>query len=113
MIVRTGVQVVNFDAYQYGSSISLYANDIKTLFERGGSIAWGIVPTTTAVNKETAQSLAKLLLSCFDGLIKKGISKDLLIERAILTPSCGTGSLSPEVAQRVFDLLAEVRKLVF
>jgi len=111
MIVRSGVQVVNFDAYQYGSSISLYANDIKTLFERGGSIAWGIVPTTTAVHKETAQSLTNLLLTCFDGLIKKGFSKDLLRERAILTPSCGTGSLTPEVAQRVFELLAEVRKL--
>ena len=111
MIVRSGVQVVNFDAYQYGASISLYANDIKTLFERGGSIAWGIVPTTTAVHKETAQSLANLLQTCFDGLIKKGISKDLLRERAIITPSCGTGSLAPEVAKRVFDLLAQVQKL--
>lgn len=111
MIVRSGVQVVNFDAYQYGASISLYSNDIKTLFERGGSIAWGIIPTTTAVNKETAQSLAKLLMTCFDGLIKKGISKELLCERAILTPSCGTGSLTPEVAKRVFDLLAEVRTM--
>ncbi|MEI6562711.1 MAG: hypothetical protein WCO42_00225 [bacterium] len=109
MIVRSGVQVVNFDAYQYGASISLYANDIKTLFERGGSIAWGIVPTTTAVNKESAQSLTQLLLACFDGLMKKGISKDLLRERAIITPSCGAGSLAPDVAKRVFDLLAEVR----
>lgn len=110
MIVRTGVQVVNFDAYQYGNSISLYANDIKTLFERGGSIAWGIVPTTTAIGKETAESLTQLLQSCFDGLIKKGIPGELLRERALITPSCGTGSLTTETAKRVFDLLAEVRK---
>ena len=110
MIVRSGVQVVNFDAYQYGSSIALYANDIQTLFERGGSIAWGIVPTTTAIHKETVQSLTALLHTCFEGLIKKGFSKDLIRERAILTPSCGTGSLTPEVAKQVFSLLAEVRQ---
>ena len=110
MIVRSGVQVVNFDAYQYGASISLYAKDIQTLFDRGGSIAWGIVPTTTAIHKETAQSLAALLQTCFDGLIKKGFSRAQLCERAILTPSCGTGSLTPEVAGQVFSLLAEVRR---
>ena len=110
VIVRSGVQVVNFDAYQYGSSIALYARDIQTLLERGGSIAWGIVPTTTAIHKETVESLVKLQQACFDGLVKKGIAKDLLRERAILTPSCGTGSLTPEVAKQVFSMLAEVRQ---
>ena len=110
MIVRSGVQVVNFDAYQYGASIALYAKDIQTLLERGGSIAWGIVPTTTAIHKESVPSLVALLSTCFEGLIKKGFSKDLLRERAILTPSCGTGSLTPELAQQVFGMLAEVRQ---
>ena len=109
MVVRSGVQVINFDAYQYGSSISLYAADVKTLLDRGGSIAWGIVPTTTALAKETTESLVARMEQCFAALTAKGFSRDLLRERAILTPSCGAGSLSPAEAARVFQLLREVR----
>ncbi|NQT26244.1 hypothetical protein HQ585_12875 [candidate division KSB1 bacterium] len=109
MIVRSGVQVINFDAYQYGESISLYPDDIKAFFDRGGSIAWGIVPTTPAINRETVEGLTERLKGCFDAMERKGFSKALLYERAILTPSCGAGNLSLDEARRVFDLLAGVQ----
>jgi hypothetical protein len=112
VIVRSGVQVINFDAYQYGTSISLYADDIKALFDRGGSIAWGIIPTTAALSKETTETLVQRLERCFEAMIRKGFSRELLRERAMLTPSCGTGSLSPHEAGRVFTLLREVRDRV-
>ncbi len=111
VIVRSGVQVINFDAYQYGSSISLYSDDVRALFDRGGSIAWGIVPTTAALKKETAETLAQQLELCFAALIRKGFAPELVRERALITPSCGTGSLSPLETKRVFDLLREVRDL--
>ncbi len=110
MIARTGVQVVNFDAYQYGESISLYPNEVGALFDRGGSIAWGIVPTTPAVNDETAEGLTERLKCCFKAMEGKGFPKALLCERAIITPSCGAGSLSPDDGRRVFELLAEVQR---
>ena len=110
VIVRSGVQVVNFDAYFYGESISLYPEQVKALFDRGGSIAWGIVPTTQVVNRESADSLTGRMEACFDAMTRKGFSKALLRERAMLTPSCGTGNLSAGEARRVFELLAEVRK---
>ena len=109
VVVRSGVQVINFDAYQYGSSIALYADDVRSLFDRGGSIAWGIVPTTVAVNKETAETLTQRLEGCFEAMERKGFAPELVRARAILTPSCGAGSLSPEAAGRVFELLREVR----
>jgi hypothetical protein len=46
-----------------------------------------------------------------DGLAGKGIDPGLLRERALLTPSCGTGSISEELAGRVLGLLAEVSSL--
>lgn len=109
MVARSGVQVINFDAYQYGNSISLYPEDIRALFNRGGSIAWGIVPTTPVVTTETAEGLTRRLKSCFDALTHKGFAPELLRERAILTPSCGAGSLNPAETARVFELLREVR----
>jgi hypothetical protein len=110
VIVKSGVQVVNFDAYFYGESISLYPEQVKALFDRGGSIAWGIVPTTPVVNKESADSLTRRIGVCFDAMIRKGFSEALLRERAILTPSCGTGNLSADETRRVFELLADVRE---
>ncbi|OGV78637.1 MAG: hypothetical protein A3K19_31945 [Lentisphaerae bacterium RIFOXYB12_FULL_65_16] len=111
MVARSGVQVINFDAYQYGPSIALYPDDLAPFFERGGCIAWGIVPTTSAVNEVTAEGLLLRLQACFEALRRKGFSSALLRERAILTPSCGTGTLTPCEARRVFELLGQVREL--
>jgi len=43
-----------------------------------------------------------------DHLASKGIDKQLIAEQCILTPSCGTGSLSPEDAVMVYDRLAKL-----
>jgi len=112
MIARSGVQVINFDAYQYGESISLYPDEIKALFDCGGSIAWGIVPTTPALKKETVEGLIQRFQSCLDAMEKKGFSKAILHERAILTPSCGAGNLTLDEAKRVFELLAKLKSAI-
>jgi hypothetical protein len=110
--LRTGVQVLNFDAYQYGTTIALYPDEVRNLFDRGGCIAWGIVPTSDAIAAETVDSLAQRLHECMDALAAKGFADDLLCERSLLTPSCGAGSMSVENARRVFDLLEQLRQKV-
>ena len=111
MVTRTGVQVINFDAYQYGRSMSLYPDDLRAFFDRGGSIAWGIVPTTsTAINEATAEELTQRLRSCFDDMVRNGFSNELLCARALITPSCGAGNLTVSEARRVFELLAAVQR---
>jgi len=109
MVIRSGVDVVNFDAHQFGTTISLYADDVRALFDRGGSIAWGIVPTTGAITNETVDSLTRRLDECFASLEAKGFDRDLLRQRAILTPSCGVGTLAPDQGRKVFELLAGLR----
>ena len=109
VIIRSGVGIVNFDAYQYGPRMALYADAVKTLFDRGGSIAWGIVPTTDAVDNETVESLTPKLQECLDALCEKGFTEAEVKDRSILTPSCGAGSLTVEQAEKVFRLLGELR----
>ncbi|MBL7220196.1 MAG: hypothetical protein ISS69_08785 [Phycisphaerae bacterium] len=109
VVIRSGVDVVNFDAHQYGTRISLYADDVRALFDRGGSIAWGIVPTTGDVANETVESLSRRLDECFASLEAKGFDRDLLRRRAILTPSCGVGTLTPDQGRKVFELLRQLR----
>jgi len=113
MVVRTGVDVINFDAYQYGPTLALYADDIATLFDRGGSIAWGIVPTlSAAVATETVESLVARLDECFVALEAKGLDGALIRRRALLTPSCGTGTLTADEGRKVFGLLRGLREIV-
>ena len=112
MVGRTGVQVINFDAYQYGQTIALYPEEVSSLYDRGGCIAWGIIPTSQEVHEETADSLAEQLEGHVTNLADKGFDEDLVWERSILTPSCGAGSLKPDDARRVFDLLAELQQLL-
>ncbi len=109
VMASTGVQVLNFDAYQFGHTMGLYPDAVAVHLARGGCIAWGIVPTTADIARAEVDTLAASLRQSFAGLTEKGISPSLLWERAALTPSCGAGSMSEAQAVRVFRLLRRVR----
>ncbi len=105
VMASTGVQVLNFDAYQFGHTMGLYPDAIAAHLAGGGCIAWGIVPTTAEIERADVDSLARSLRQSFAALTDKGIDEALLRERALLTPSCGAGSLGPPQAEKVFRLL--------
>jgi methionine synthase II (cobalamin-independent) len=109
VLLSTNLNILSFDAYGYLETLSLYPGELKAFLERGGILAWGIVPTSEAVLKEDAQSLVKRFKEGVETLSKKGIDQALL-QRAIITPSCGTASLSIPLAERVCQLTAEVSK---
>jgi hypothetical protein len=100
------VDIISFDAFQYGETIAMYAEAVKAYLARGGALAWGIVPTSTLIREQTVEGLALRLEGMMDHLTSKGIEKRLLADQALLTPSCGTGSLKPEEAELVYDRLA-------
>jgi hypothetical protein len=104
--VDAGVDIISFDAFQYGETIAMYAAAVKGFLTRGGALAWGIVPTSTLIWGETVEGLALRLEGMMDHLASNGIEKRLIADQAVLTPSCGTGSLTPEEAELVYDRLA-------
>ena len=107
LLLSTKLDILSFDAYGYLENLSLYPKELKHFLERGGILAWGIVPTSEDVQKEDAQSLINRFQKGVEALSKEGIDP-ILLKRAILTPSCGTGSLSIPLAERVCRLTAEV-----
>ncbi len=112
ILVDAGVDIISFDAYQYGETISYYPQQIKAFLERGGVLAWGIVPSTGAIAHETPQSLVERLKQRMGMLAEKGIDSDILWERCLLTPSCGTGSLAEDAAVKVLGTLSAVSRLL-
>jgi len=108
VLLETSVDILNLDAYEYVESLSLYPDAVSAFLERGGIIAWGIVPASPLVENETVDSLVERLHKAMDLFVKKGISLDKLLAAGMVTPSCGTGSLSPPTADRVLELTAKV-----
>ena len=72
-------------------------------------MAWGIIPTSEAILKEDSQGIVNRFNKGIEILVKKGIDPTLL-QRAIITPSCGTASLPIPLAERVCEVTAEVSK---
>lgn len=110
ILIDAGVDIVNFDAFGYGDTIIMYADSVKKHLERGGILAFGVVPTSAAIREQTVESLETQLEKVIDGLAAKGIDKGLITSQAIITPSCGTGSLDPADAEKVFDLTQQLSK---
>lgn len=110
VLTATTLDILAFDAYSYGDKVSLYPDAINGFLERGGTLAWGIVPTALSedINKETADSLIERVRSLETMFINKGVSTQLLRKQRIYTPSCGMGNLSETDAQRVLVLLEKL-----
>lgn len=112
ILMDAGVDIISFDAYEFGDTIAYYPQRVKDFLEKGGAIAWGIVPTSEKIKAETPESLQKKLEDRIDNLARKGIDKELIRERCLLTPSCGTGSLTEELSAEIFEKLARLSQLL-
>jgi methionine synthase II (cobalamin-independent) len=114
MVLSTKIDILSFDAYSYGYTISLYPDNVASFLERGGAIAWGIVPNDEeGLQQETPASLVERLEREMSVLSEKGISIDLVLRSSLITPQCGLGTLRDEsLAERALHLLANTSMLM-
>lgn len=110
ILMDAGADIVNFDAFDYGETIALYPQAVKRHLESGKALAWGIVPTNSAkIQAETPETLIAKFHALVDHLAHTaGVSRELILRQALITPSCGTGSLPVADAERVFTTLSAV-----
>lgn len=108
LLFNLDLQVVNFDAYQYFSSISVYPQEIQEFLKKGGVMAFGLIPTSDQVLNETSASLTQLFLQQVEILAAKGVNRDLLLRQTLITPACGTGNLATSLADMIYLLTSEV-----
>lgn len=114
LLAETKIDIIAFDAYFFGDKIALYPEQINKFLERGGILAWGIVPTSDpeVLNKETPDTLKEKYIGLLNLYEQKGIKTDLIKNKVMLTPSCGmgSGSLSIKDTETVLELLYELSK---
>jgi methionine synthase II (cobalamin-independent) len=109
ILLQTKIDIINFDAYNYAGSLAIYAAEVKKFLDRGGVIAWGIIPTSTeAILKESVPSLRDRLEEAMVPFTRQGIPFKKLVEQSLLTPACGLPTVTEEGAERALQLLAEL-----
>jgi methionine synthase II (cobalamin-independent) len=110
LLLSTSVDILNFDAYNFSETLALYPSDLRAFLDRGGIIAWGIVPVgdDEQVSRETVDGVTEKLVAAMTRIASKGIPFESLLESALITPACGMGTLSEGGAVRALELLNQV-----
>ena len=108
----SGIDIINFDAFDYQDKFVLYADNIRSFLSRGGIICWGIVPTQNFTGEEDAGLLIRKIRQGIEGLTRRGIGEKLIEERLLLSPACGLGTFSVHKSEKVFQLLSETSNLI-
>ncbi len=112
ILMDTNIDIINFDAYLYSDSLMLYPEKVNDFLRNDKYLAWGIIPTSEdKILSETPESLYEKLLIKQDELATTGVDKNNILNKTIITPACGTGSLSEKAADRVIELLKNVSEL--
>ncbi|WP_418790588.1 hypothetical protein [Phosphitispora sp. TUW77] len=113
LLFESKVDIISFDAFEYFSTIASYMDEMKGFMARGGSLAWGIVPTSAeSVFELTVDSLKSLWEERVHYLVEKGIDRQLIFDQAIITPACGTGTVSIDTAIRIHELTGALSGII-
>ena len=87
-LLNLDLDVVSMDLYTNSEVFQLYGGSIRKFLDRGGTIVWGIVPTgVEAFSQEEIPSLIKRLEDVWAVLWKKGIDREQMISKSMISPA--------------------------
>ena len=112
MVFETGVDIVNFDAFDCMEGFIAHHQEIDRHLGRGGVIAWGVVPNCDKAQALRVDGLADMLEGAFDTLEDRGIDRETLARQSMVTPACGLGPTSVEAAEAALSLTGELSGLL-
>lgn len=118
VLLSTKVDILNLDAYGFIENLALYPAELRGFLDRGGAVCWGIVPNNEEITRVTPLGLAQRLRDGIGMICEKAASRgfdikpDELAGRSLISPACGLGSTTIEIADQVFDTLSETGKIL-
>lgn len=105
------MDILSLDVYSNGEIFSSYSSSIKRFLDKGGVLSWGIVPTNfEPFEKENVKSLEDMLENLWAALYQKGIDRDFLISRSLLSPATCC-LVNPDGEKTVEKAFKEVKEL--
>ncbi|NOR25739.1 MAG: hypothetical protein GQ542_15400 [Desulforhopalus sp.] len=113
VLFESGVDIISYDAYSYFDKLILYSDHLVEFFSRGGILATGIVPTTPEfIDIETVDSLVEKWFKQSRQLQAIGVDAKTVYQQTLITPSCGTGTVSVDQARKVLELTKGVSEQI-
>jgi methionine synthase II (cobalamin-independent) len=118
VLMETPVDILNLDAYEYLENLALYPNEVRAFLDRGGNLAWGIIPNTEHIFAETPAKLAQRLHDGLQLISDKARGRGVSIGteefayRSLITTACGLGPTTIEIADRAVETLARTGEML-
>lgn len=87
-LLNRDLDILSMDAFTNGEILKAYGRHLKKFVERGGVLAWGIIPTWYEAFGETnVEQLMDYLDGLFDLLAGEGLDREQLLARSLLAPA--------------------------
>ncbi len=114
LLLDSQVDIINFDAHGYFDKFVLYGDQLKQFIASGRYLAWGLVPTLAveAIEAATVDTLWQDWSEKLERLEALGLDVAQVKAQSFITPSCGTGSLTPALSEKVLLLTKELSRRV-
>ena len=71
VLLATQVDVLNLDAHGFINNLALYPDELNAFLQRGGRIAWGMIPNNEAIHTAPTAQLAADLLSGIEQIVQR------------------------------------------
>jgi hypothetical protein len=113
-LLKSKLDILSFDSFNCGAVIIHYPS-LRDFLNRGGMISWGIVPTyTDLLERETIDSLIKLLETFWEDLYKNGVDQERLLRQSLLAPAtCNLMNPDREkTVEEAFEMLQELSRKI-
>lgn len=110
-LLNLDLDVLSLDIFTNGEVFSAYAGSVKRFLDRGGILVWGIVPTNyQPFAAETPAGLQKRLEWVWDTLAAKGVDKELLLARSLISPAtcCLVNPDREKTVEKAFGLVRDL-----
>ncbi len=105
------LDVLSLDIYTNAEIFASYGPSIGRFIDKGGIIVWGIVPTGFELfEQEQVASLIERIENVWNTLARKGIDKQLLIQRSLLSPAtcCLVNPDKEKTVERAFKVVKRI-----
>ena len=112
ILMETSTRIINFDAVDYMDTLTIYAPQINGFLSRGGVLSWGAVSNTPQIENENASDVVERIERGLRSLEAVGIDRDAMTRKMVITPACGCASLTQSQAVKVYEVLAELEKIL-
>lgn len=118
VLLSSNVDVVNLDSHGYIENLMLYPVEMREFLDRGGAIAWGLLPTNRLVVQSKPQEIADKLHADISQISAKArrhgvlITPDEFASHSIIAPACGLGTTTIATAEKAIEILLETGEIL-